>query len=543
MYLKKRPLIWTSLVLLSVIMIFGSFLYSPLRNKRWKIVFDEAKIKYRESFLAEKVAKKEGLPNVIIIMADDLGKAELSLYGGTHVKTPNIDAIGKNGVRFQEGYISSPICAPSRAGMMTGRYQQRFGFEINIHERYPRNRMEYYGAKLFVSKDPFIVAKQNPPVFPSFDDMHKQGLPPTEIILPELMKKQGYNTAMFGKWHLGYNLSALPVKRGFDYHYGFLEAFSLYAPIDDPEIVNQKHDNFTDKHIWGKGRKGNCAIQRNGTVIEEKAYLTTRIAEEATTWMEENYKNGPFFMYIPFSAPHTPFQALKKHYDLYAHIQDRNKRVYYAMIHALDEAVGNISKKVADLGLSENTIIIFLSDNGGATYTHAADNSPLKGGKFSNFEGGINVPFLMQWPAQIKAGTVYQHPVTALDIFASLAAVTEARLPEDRVFDGVNLFPFVRGEFGDNKPHDALYWRSMHHKAIRKGPWKLIRDDLGNSTALYNLDNDKPESKNLALECSETVQMLLKEFEIWEKGLIQSNWPRVLDYKIEDGDAVYYFPL
>jgi len=543
MYLKKRPFIFVYIALFVAIAIIYNFFYSPLRDKRWKIVFDEEKIKYREAFLAERVAHKGGLPNIIIIMADDLGKSELSLYGGTNVQTSNIDAIGKNGVTFQEGYISSPICAPSRAGLMTGRYQQRFGFEINIHERYPRNRIEYYGAKLFVSKDPFLVAKQNPPVFPSFDDMHKQGLPPTEIILPELMKKQGYNTAIFGKWHLGYNLSALPIKRGFDYHYGFLEAFSLYAAIDDPEIVNQKHDNFTDNHIWGKGRKGNCAIQRNGTVIEEKAYLTTRIAEEATTWMEENYKNGPFFMYIPFSAPHTPFQALKKHYDLYAHVKDRNKRVYYAMIHTLDEAVGNITKKVADLGLSENTIIIFLSDNGGATYTHAADNSPLKGGKFSNFEGGINVPFLMQWPAKINAGTVYKYPVTALDIFASLAAITEARLPEDRVFDGVNLIPFVRGEFGDNKPHDALYWRSMHHKAIRKGPWKLIRDDLGNSTALYNLDNDKAESKNLALECSETVQMLLKDFEIWEKGLIKPNWPRVLDYKIEDGDAVYYFPL
>jgi arylsulfatase A-like enzyme len=519
------------------------YLGSPLKNKRWKIVFDEEKIKFRENFLAEKLTAQNDMPNIIIIMADDLGKHELSLYGGNYVNTANIDAIGKNGVVFDEGYISSPICAPSRAGMMTGRYQQRFGFEINIHERYPKNRLEYYGAKLFVSNDPFIVAKQNPPVFPDFEEMHKQGLPPTEIILPELLKKQGYNTGMFGKWHLGYNLSALPIKRGFDYHYGFLEAFSLYAPVDDPNIVNEKHADFTDKHIWKKARSGNCAIQRNGTIVEEKTYLTYKIAEEANSWMQENHKNGPFFMYIPFSAPHTPFQALKRHYDIYAHIKDRNKRVYYAMIHALDEAVGQITSKVKELGLSENTIIIFLSDNGGATYTHAADNSPLKGGKFSNFEGGINVPFLMSWPAKIKSGIAYKHPVSALDIFATLAAVTNSKLPEDRVFDGVNLIPYVRGEFPDQKPHNALYWRSMHHKAIRKGPWKLIRDDLGNSTALYNLDADKAELKNLADECPETVKMLFKEFEIWEKGLIKPNWPRVLDYKIVDGAAEYYFPL
>ena len=530
---------------LAVLLLFGLsgfYVFKEFGKKKWKIVFDEEKIKFRKEFLSNQTKAKEGVPNIIIIMADDLGKHEISAYGGKNVQTKNIDRIAQNGVRFDEGYISSPICAPSRAGMMTGRYQQRFGFEINIHERYPKNRFEYWIAKQFVSKEPFVVNKQNPPVFPDFEDMHKQGIPPTEFLLPELLKKHGYRTAIFGKWHLGYNNSAIPLSRGFDYHYGFLEAFSLYAPVNDSNIVNFRHDDFTDKHIWNKGRKGNCAIQRNGNIIEEKAYLTDKIADESVKWLLENHQNGPFFMYLPFSAPHTPFQAKKEIYDLYAHVEDKNKRVYYAMIHSLDAAVGKLLDQLDELNLTENTLIFFLSDNGGAIYTHAADNSPLKSGKFSNFEGGINVPFLMSWPKQIESGKVYKYPVSSLDIFATICKAGAVKLPSDRSYDGVNLIPFIH-ENSDMIPHPALFWRSMHHKAIRKDNWKLIWDDLGKGMALYNISTDKSEKVNLAKTNADIVSMLKSDFENWEKQLIQSNWPRVMDFKIEDGDAVYYFPL
>ena len=348
----------------------------------------------------------------------------------------------------------------------------------------------------------------------------------------------------FGKWHLGYNDSAIPLNRGFDYHYGFLEAFSLYAPINDSSIINFKHDDFTDKHIWNKARKGNCAIQRNGNIIDEKTYLTDKIADESVKWMTENHRNGPFFMYLPFSAPHTPFQAKKEIYDLYAHVEDENKRVYYAMIHSLDEAVGRVLDKLDELKLTENTLIFFLSDNGGAVYTHAADNSPLKAGKFSNFEGGINVPFLMSWPKQIAPGNVFSMPVSSLDIFATITNVSGVKLSADRNFDGVNLMPYLQNSAQRGKqPHEFLFWRSMQHKAIRKDNWKLIWDDLGNSTALYNLASDKSEKINLAASKTDIVKMLKKEFEHWEKELMQPNWPRVMDFKIEDNDAVYYFPL
>jgi arylsulfatase A-like enzyme len=341
---------------------------------------------------------------------------------------------------------------------------------------------------------------------------------------------------------LGYNTSAIPTNRGFDYHYGFLEAFSLYAPVNDSNIVNFRHDDFTDRHIWNKGRKGNCAIQRNGNIIEEKAYLTDKIADESVKWLLENHQNGPFFMYLPFSAPHTPFQAKKKIYDQYAHVKDENKRVYYAMIHSLDEAVGKLLDQLDELNLTENTLIFFLSDNGGAVYTHAADNSPLKGGKFSNFEGGINVPFLMSWPKVIKPGIIYNNAVSSLDIFATICNAAAVKLPSDRNYDGVNLIPFIH-QNSYMMPHPALYWRSMHHKAIRKDKWKLIWDDLGKGIALYNLEVDKSEKNNLAAAQSDIVKSLLSDFDNWDRAMIQPNWPRVMDFKIEDGDAVYYFPL
>jgi arylsulfatase A-like enzyme len=538
-----RKFLIISLTTFIVLCLSSFYVFVDFGKKKWKIVFDEEKIKFRKEFLARPQKAVENAPNIIIIMADDLGKHEISAYGGKHVHTKNIDRIAANGVLFEEGYISSPICAPSRAGMMTGRYQQRFGFEINIHERYPRNRFEYWVAKSFVSNDPFVVAKQNPPVFPDFEEMHKQGIPPTEFLLPELLKKHGYQTAIFGKWHMGYNNSAIPLNRGFEYHYGFLEAFSLYAPVNDPAIVNFKHDDFTDRHIWNKGRKGNCAIQRNGNIIEEKVYLTDKIADESIKWLSENHEKGPFFMYLPFSAPHTPFQAKKEIYDLYANVKDENKRVYYAMIHSLDEAVGKILDKLEALNLTENTLIFFLSDNGGAIYTHAADNSPLKSGKFSNFEGGINVPFIFSWPKKLKSGLSYKNPVSSLDIFSTVCHAADVALPEDRDFDGINLLPFLTNEKETKKPHEVLYWRSMHHKAIRKANWKLIWDDLGNGIALYKLDTDKSEKVNLAKTNPDLVKSLKAAFENWEKSLIQPNWPRVMDFKIEDGDAVYYFPL
>lgn len=542
--MKKSPPIKRSILLLLVCLFLGYGLW-PLGNPKYSITFNQQKIDFRKAFLDATQPYADSLipPNVVLILADDLSVMDVSAYGGKNVKTQHIDQLATNGVRCTEGYISSPICAPSRAGLLTGRYQQRFGFEINIHERYPKNRLEYFVYANLLNTGNWKVAQHEEWAIPTFEDMHKQGLPPTEFLLSELLKSKGYATAAFGKWHLGYNPTALPTNRGFDYHYGFYEAFSLYAPVDKEDIINQKLDDFSDPHIWGKARTGNCAIRINDSIIEENEYLTHKIAQETNTWIQQ-HKDRPFFAYVPFSAPHTPFQVTRKYYDNYSHVKDPKKRIYYAMIHALDDAVGSILNNLKDLGLEENTLVIFLSDNGGATYTKAADNSPFKGGKMSNFEGGIRVPFIMQWKGVLPKEYVYSKPVSALDLLTTIAQMCQLKLPEDRTFDGVDLIPYWTDSSLTNKqPHEALFWRSESHKAVRKGPWKLIRDDHSDQTALYNLQKDISEKKNLATLFPDTVQSLLSDFDHWEQQLIPSNWPRVMDMEIKDGAAYYYFPL
>jgi arylsulfatase A-like enzyme len=530
-------------IVLILIPILGYLLW-PLSSPDYDIVFDADKIAYRAQYMATKQPiDSVSPPNIIVILADDLSKMDVSLYGGEHLQTPHMDAIGKNGVTFQEAYITSPICAPSRAGLLTGRYQQRFGFEIQVHERYPKNRLEYFVYDNFIATEDWQVAPLDEYAIPTFEVMQKQGLPPTEFILSEILKTKDYATACIGKWHLGYNPTAIPSNRGFDYQYGFYEAFSLYAPIDKDSIINQKLTDFSDPFIWGKGRTGNCAIRRNGEVIQEDVYLTTKITEETIDFIKKN-KDQPFFAYVPYSSPHTPFQITKDYYDQFSHIASPEKRVYYAMIKSLDDAVGEIMQTLKDMNLEENTIVYFLSDNGGAEYTLAADNSPLKGGKMSNFEGGINIPFMMQWKGTIPAGKVYEKPVSALDIFATTTAIASCELPKDRTFDGVNLMPYLLdSSYQEKVPHSALFWRSMTHKAVRKGDWKLLRDDKANKKELYNLVNDKYETTNLVDSLPEVVKQLETDYTDWEKEMINPRWPRVMDRAYEIDGGTYYFPL
>ena len=472
-------------------------------------------------------------------MADDLGKTDISLYGSPYVETPNIDAIGKEGITFTEAYVTAPICSPSRAGFLTGRYQQRFGYEYQPHERYPKNRLELLFFKHLINTGDWLVANQTQ--FPKKRDMQRQGLPPTEITLAELLKKAGYQTGIIGKWHLGYHEQNIPNSLGFDYHYGFYEAFTLYDDPKDLGIINQEHTDFSNDHIWGKGRSGTAAIRRNNKVISEKDFLTNKMTKEAVQFLTR-HKDQPFFLYLPYLTPHTPFQITQDYFDKFAHIKDRNKRVYYAMIASLDDAVGILMSTLKKLKLEENTLVFFLSDNGGATYTKATDNAPLKGGKFSNFEGGINVPFMMKWSNQLPAGQVFSKPVISMDIFASALNAANVELPKDRKYDGVNLLPFIHGE-NLNNPHKALYWRSRNHKAIRKGDWKLIVDEMSGHKALYHISSDKIECQDVYKEEPEIIKDLKKCLAQWEAELSPPLWPRVMDYRIKDGTKTYFFPL
>lgn len=527
------------LSLVAVLAVVLGYLLYPLSSGRFHIVVDQAKLSERERYLATPpLVEPASRPNIVVILADDLGKTDISLYGG-RVATPRIDALGHEGATCTEGYITSPICSPSRAGLMTGRYQQRFGHEIQPHERYPRNRLEYYVFKYFLASDPFRVADLI--AFPRFEDIVQQGLPLSEVTLAEVLRRQGYQTAIIGKWHLGSSPDRIPIHRGFDYHYGFYEAHTLYADPRDPDIVSQRHDDFTDRHIWNLGRQGSCAVRRNDEVVDERVYLTQRIGEESVHWLEAHH-DRPFFLYVPFSAPHTPFQVPRRYYDRFADVSDPIHRVYYGMITALDDAVGEILDALTRLGLDDNTLVFFLSDNGGATYTGATDNAPLRGGKFTNFEGGINVPFVVRYRGRIPAGAACSRPVSALDVFATAVDLSGADLPADRPYDGVSLLPSLTGQTTD-APHAALFWRSEYHKAIRQGDWKLVKDDMSGRTVLFDLGTDKNERHDLSVSRPEVVRELEDALTRWENTMVSPLWPRVMDFRFVDGQEVYYFPL
>lgn len=528
------------LPILIVLIIASAFLFWPINTDGTLIKADAKLAEGKAAFLSKKDTSKtsEKKPNIIILLADDLGKYDISLYGGKSTPTPQIDSLAASGVTFTDGYVSSSICSPSRAGLLTGRYQERFGHEFQPGDRYPKNNLEYYAFKYLINTDSWRL---NPKIeYPSDASIATQGLPQSEITFADLAKRKGYNTAIIGKWHLGHNKGFFPLDRGFDYHYGFYQAFSLFTPEDDnPDIINHHHKDFTDKVIWGNGRVGIGQIRRDTTIIKDKAYLTETFADEAEAFIDKN-KTKPFLLYVPFNAPHTPFQVRKKYYDRFPNVKDENKRVYFAMISALDDAIGRIIAKVKKEGLEENTLIVFASDNGGADYTFATTNAPLKGGKFSHFEGGINVPFALSWKGKIKPHTVYKTPVSSLDIFSTIAAAIHSDLPKDRVYDGVDLISTVNN---NKEAHKNLYWRSGDAKAIRSGDWKLIISGKTHQQWLYNLTSDKSEKTDLAQKNPAKVKELQTALQNWEKGLIKPLWPNLMHYEFDFGTQKYFVDL
>ena len=534
----KKKIVKIGLPVLGVLGLTAVYLLRPINTDDTLVKVDEVLAKGKRGFLAQPDSNtNHAKPNVIILLADDLGKYDISLYGGKAALTPTIDSLAASGVTFTDGYVSAPICSPSRAGLLTGRYQQRFGHELQPGDRYPKNNLEYLAVKYILNTNDW---HPNPKItYPSAKSIASQGLPQSEITFADLAKKQGYATGIIGKWHLGHTKGFTPLERGFDYHYGFYQAFSLFAHEDNPDIINHHHSDFTDKMIWGNGRVGTGRIRRDTTIIDEKAFLTEKFAEEATAFIDKN-KKKPFLLYLPFNAPHTPFQVRKKYYDRFAHIKDENKRVYYAMISALDDAIAHIWKKVKDEGLEENTLIVFASDNGGATYTHATTNAPLKGGKFSHFEGGINVPFALSWKGKIKAHAVYNQPVSTLDIFSTIASVIGTKLPSDRTYDGVDLVSKVNK---NEEAHKALFWRSGDAKAIRSGDWKLVVSAKNQQQWLYNLQKDKAESTDVSAQNPTKVKELTLALEQWEKGLVKPLWPSLMHYQFDLDNEKYLVDL
>lgn len=503
------------------------------------IVVQEELLSSKDIYLDQVpvAGSSDSLPNIVIILVDDLGKFDISAYGPEGVSTPAIDRLAAGGIRFSHAYSTSSVCSPSRAGLLTGRYQQRFGFERQPMNRYARNRMEYWIVDHLIDTEPMRLVK--PMSNPGKEEIKKQGIPESEILLSEILSKRGYSSGIFGKWHLGFNDPFLPNNRGFEEQYGFYEAFSLYAPENDPEIVNFKHDYFANKHIWRQQRKGNCAIRENNQEISEDKYLTFSIADRACGFMENN-RDNPFFLYLPFSAPHTPFQAPREYSNRFNHVEDENKRIYYGMISALDEAIGQVMNKIEELGIAGHTLLFFASDNGGAEYTGATDNGILRAGKFSQFEGGINIPLIMSWKGVLPGGLEYDHAVSLMDVFSTSIEAAGCKLPSGRTIDGINLIPYLVEE-KDTVPHEYLFWRTDFNRAARKGEWKLVWNQRDDQVFLYNLNEDPGEELDLSNAHPERVEALKSKILEWESEMMDPMWPGVMEFRNEtDGEVSWW---
>lgn len=407
-------------------------------------------------------------PNIVVIISDDMGYADIGCQGCKDIPTPNIDSIARKGVRFTNGYVSCPVCSPTRAGLATGRYQQRFGHEFNT----------------------------GPPP----GGLREQvGLPLTEVTIADVLKSAGYVTGAVGKWHLGMAPHFHPFKRGYDEFFGFLHGGHSYI---DPGL-----GTFNP-------------ILRGTEPVDEKEYLTDAFSREAVAFVERHSKE-PFFLYLAYNAVHTPMQTPERYKNSFKHITEPKRRIYAGMLTAMDEGIGKLLAKLRELNLEKDTLLFFINDNGGPTPANGSRNTPLRATKGTMYEGGIRVPFMVQWPGRLKAGSTYDKPVISLDILPTAAAAAGAELPSGRKLDGVNLLPYLTGE-KKQSPHEALFWRSGQNHAARKGDWKLVK--MGDQTGLYNLASDISESKDLKTEKPDVLKEMQDEYERWNSQMIEPVW-------------------
>lgn len=404
-------------------------------------------------------AQSQTKPNIVIILADDQGNADVGFQRSPSViATPSIDKIAESGVVFTNGYASAYVCAPTRAGLLTGRYQQRFGF--------------------YTAND------------------SRAGMPLSEITLADLLKKEGYRTGVFGKWHLGLQKEYHPLNRGFQDFYGFLG--------------HGGHDyyNFTCTE-----EKNYECILRNITPVVDEGYLTDILAKEACSFIKTNSaKKNPFFLYLPFNAVHYPLQAPEEDIKRF-NTGNRERDIQLAMIYRMDIAVGEVIKTLKNEGIYDNTLIFYFSDNGGAKVT-SANNLPLRDFKQSVYEGGLRVPFVMSWPAKLKHA-VCNEPVISLDIMPTICAVLDIKLPDDRIYDGKNMIPAAEGKL-KQALHEQLFWDGAQNRwAVREGKWKLVFDKKA-KLELYDLEKDTSETNDLASAYPEKVNELDAKYKIWK---------------------------
>jgi arylsulfatase A-like enzyme len=403
-------------------------------------------------------------PNILVIVGDDMGYADIGVHGCKDIPTPHIDSIAKGGIRCTSGYVSGPYCSPTRAGLLTGRYQTRYGHEFNP------------GPK-------------------TGDDA---GLPLSEVTMAQRLRALGYATGLIGKWHLGDAAAFQPQARGFQEFFGFLGGAHTYFAGKGAPILRGKDDAM------------------------EKEYLTDALAREAVSFIDR-HKAEPFFLCLTFNAVHKPMEATEKYIKRFPNIPEGDRRTYAAMMSAMDDAIGAVLARLRDAGLEENTLIFFISDNGGPVGINGSNNYPLRGVKATTWEGGIRVPWLVQWKGRLPAGKTYDQPVIQLDILPTALSAAGGASKSERPLDGVDLLPYL-GDKKTGAPHSALYWRFGEQNAIRTGDWILVEARGSKGKELFNLREDIGQTKDLAAANPERVREMQAAWDEWNRGNIAPKW-------------------
>ncbi len=499
-------------------------------------------------------AASERPPNIILIVADDLGYNDISIFGGGvdgTLRTPNIDRLAAAGAVFTQSYSGASTCAPSRAMMMTGRYPTRTGFEFTPTPPGMVKIVSTVAKGLDTGLPPSVYDEALEASQPPFQ---RKGLPASEVTIAEILKDRGYYTAHIGKWHLGRENGMAPHEQGFDD--SLLMQSGLYLPEDDPDVVNAKLPfDPIDQFLWAGLNYSASYNSGDADVFRPGGYLTDYWTDEAIKVIEAN-RNRPFFLYLAHWGPHTPLQATRSDYEAVGDIKPHRKRVYAAMVRAVDRSVGRILDALEVEGIADNTLVVFTSDNGGAGYIGIPDvNSPYRGWKITMFEGGLRVPLFVKWPAEIAAGTIVDTPVAHIDMMPTLASAAGAPPPAGVAIDGLNLLPLATGDETRGWRRETLFWQNGHYQVVRHGDWKLQVNDRptdGLQHWLYNLAQDPTEQRNLAATRPDKLRelgALLAAHQANSRGPLYPSvvqMPVMVDKtlaeKFEAGDEYVYTP-
>jgi arylsulfatase A-like enzyme len=467
-------------------------------------------------------------PNIVVILADDLGINDVGhlAEGATAsgVPTPAIDALAREGVRFAQGHAAAPVCTVSRAALLTGRYPWRFGVEFTPTP----GAMARVAGALYADASRLHPVHVDHALARTVPDFNELGMPGSETTLAELLKAQGYHTLHIGKWHLGSTAAMRPNAQGFDETL-FMES-GLYLPRDHPQVVNSVQDfDPIDRFLWPNMRYG--VSYNGGDWFEPARYLTDYFTDEAVNAIRAN-RHRPFLLYLAHWGVHTPLQAAREDYEALAHIPDHRRRVYGAMVRALDRSVARVMQALREQGLDENTLVLFTSDNGAPGYVGLPElNRPYRGWKLTMFQGGLRVPYVARWPARLPAGRVLDAPMHGIDILPTLAAAAGAPLPGGARIDGLNLLPHLAAG-APLPPARALHWRDGPYRAVQEGGWKLIVSARPARQWLFHLATDPHERRDLAGAEPQQLARLQALMKAHHDGAAPPLWPSFIELPV-----------